>query len=442
MLDVDRCIALLMANRAPRGSAAASTGGQDSGGGNNAQAGDGSMGAVVPAQGARTLLAPHLLRALTQKVSELLAQEPNVLHLQAPVTVVGDVHGQLDDVLDILLHIGGPPPDTNYLFLGDYVDRGYHSLETISLLLCLKLRWPDRITLLRGNHESRAVTQTYGFYSECLRKYGQGSEGEGDTTLSSSGSGAAVWRWFCDVFDYLTLCVVIEQEIVCVHGGLSPSIHTLDQIRIVDRFREIPHEGPMADLVWSDPDPDPDKDGWGVSQRGAGYMFGRSVVETFLHNNALSHILRAHQLCMEGYQVLYDDKLSTVWSAPNYCYRCGNLASVLQVAPAPSLARYFNVFAAASEADRERDRFRGLEWQLQARRTAQEERREQDGLLEGDGSSSSPPLRRATSGWSRYLANHRKSDDSGIVADAFADMTLQQRIDRTTNTSQVGHYFT
>lgn len=209
------------------------------------------------------------------------------------------------------------------------------SVETISLLVCLKLRYPERVHLIRGNHESRGVTQSYGFYTECSRKYGN----------------ANVWHYFTDMFDFLTLSVVIDNEIFCVHGGLSPSIHSIDQIKIIDRFREIPHEGPMADLVWSDPDPE--RDEFSLSPRGAGYTFGAQVVKKFLAVNNMSHILRAHQLCQEGYQVLYDDRLSTVWSAPNYCYRCGNMASVLEVHTDGT--RFFNVFAAAPENDLHKD---------------------------------------------------------------------------------------
>jgi serine/threonine-protein phosphatase PPG1 len=244
------------------------------------------------------------------------------------------------------------------------------SVETISLLVCLKLRYPHRVHLIRGNHESRGVTQSYGFYTECSRKYGN----------------ANVWHYFTDMFDFLTLSVVINDQIFCVHGGknscsqklpstwkpvfnhmketpgvaifwskqliytspgLSPSIHSIDQIKIIDRFREIPHEGPMADLVWSDPDSD--RDEFSLSPRGAGYTFGAQVVKKFLEVNNMSHILRAHQLCQEGYQVLYEDRLSTVWSAPNYCYRCGNMASVLEVSDTGE--RFFNVFAAAPEND-------------------------------------------------------------------------------------------
>ncbi|KAI8993184.1 Metallo-dependent phosphatase-like protein [Pilobolus umbonatus] len=258
-------------------------------------------------------------------------KESNVVHINGPVTVVGDIHGQYYDLIEIF-RIGGYCPDTNYLFLGDYVDRGLYSIETISLLTCLKLRYPDRVQLVRGNHESRAVTQTYGFYTECIRKYGS----------------MQVWKYFTDMFDYLTLSVVINNSIFCVHGGLSPTIHVLDQIRIQDRFREIPHEGAIADLVWSDPDPE--KEEFSISARGAGYTFGSLVVDRFLHMNGMDHILRAHQLCNAGYQILFDDKLSTVWSAPNYCYRCGNLASILEVGVHGE--RFFNVFDAAPENDR------------------------------------------------------------------------------------------
>jgi serine/threonine-protein phosphatase PPG1 len=214
---------------------------------------------------------------------------------------------------------------------GDYVDRGLFSVETISLLVCLKLRYPHRVHLIRGNHESRGVTQSYGFYTECSRKYGN----------------ANVWHHFTDMFDFLTLSVVINDQIFCVHGGLSPSIHSIDQIKIIDRFREIPHEGPMADLVWSDPDAE--KDEFTLSPRGAGYTFGAQVVNKFLQVNGMSHILRAHQLCQEGFQILFDDKLSTVWSAPNYCYRCGNMASVLEVSDTGE--RFFNVFDASPDND-------------------------------------------------------------------------------------------
>ncbi|KAI8615301.1 Metallo-dependent phosphatase-like protein [Chytriomyces sp. MP71] len=295
----------------------------------------------------RKLLSETIVREICEQAKSVLLEEGNVRSVSAPCVVVGDVHGQFYDVLEIF-RIAGRCPDTNYVFLGDYVDRGFYSVETILLLVCLKIRWPSRVTLVRGNHESRAVTQTYGFYAECMRKYGSSS----------------VWAFITDFFDYLVLAVVIEDSIFCVHGGLSPSVHTLDQIRMIDRFREIPHEGAMADLVWSDPAPNthlpnPRFTGTGedtrsdfqISPRGAGYLFGKQVTRQFLTTNNLSHVCRAHQLCMEGFQILFDDLVSTVWSAPNYCYRAGNMASVLQIGP--ELERFFNVFGPAPEDARE-----------------------------------------------------------------------------------------
>lgn len=261
------------------------------------------------------------VKQLCIKAQELLVEESNVQLVHTPVTICGDIHGQFHDLLT-LFEKGGQCPYTNYLFLGDFVDRGFYSLESFLLLLCLKVRYPDRITLIRGNHESRQITTAYGFYDECLRKYGS----------------ASVWRLCCNVFDYLSLSALVGGEggVFCVHGGLSPAIGKLDQIRAIDRKQEVPHDGPMCDLLWSDPDdtlesPDEERAAWGVSPRGAGYLFGPQPVYDFNHQNNTSLIARAHQLVLEGYKEMFDNSLVTVWSAPNYCYRCGNIAAILQI---------------------------------------------------------------------------------------------------------------
>jgi len=247
------------------------------------------------------------VKSLCVKAQEIFVHETNVQPVKCPVTVCGDIHGQFADLVE-LFKIGGSCPDTNYLFMGDYVDRGYHSVETVSL----KVRYPDRITVLRGNHESRQITQVYGFYDECLRKYGN----------------ANVWKYFTDLFDYLPLTALIENQIFCLHGGLSPTLDTLDNIRALDRVQEVPHEGPMCDLLWSDPD---DRHGWGISPRGAGYTFGLDISQHFNHTNGLQLISRAHQLVMEGYNWSHDQNVVTIFSAPNYCYRCGNMAAIMEV---------------------------------------------------------------------------------------------------------------
>ena len=231
--------------------------------------------------------------------------------MKTPVTVCGDIHGQFWDLME-LFKIGGQTPDTNYLFMGDYVDRGYYSVETVSLLVCLKVRFPSRIFLTRGNHESRQITQVYGFYDECMRKYGNSN----------------VWKYFTDLFDYLPLTAVVDNQIFCLHGGLSPSIETLDNIKMLERFQEVPQEGPMCDLLWSDPE---DRFGWGMSPRGAGYIFGHDISEQFNHTNKLTMISRAHQLMMNGYNWCHNRHVCTIFSAPNYCYRCGNEAAIMEV---------------------------------------------------------------------------------------------------------------
>ncbi|GMH73504.1 hypothetical protein TrST_g4724 [Triparma strigata] len=247
------------------------------------------------------------VKVLCQKAREILVDESN------------------------LFKVGGACPTRNYLFLGDFVDRGYYSVETFLLLLALKVRYPDRITLIRGNHESRQITQVYGFYDECLRKYGS----------------VNVWRYCTEIFDYLSLSAIVEDRIFCVHGGLSPSINTLDQIRVIDRKQEVPHDGAMCDLMWSDPE---EIEGWGLSPRGAGYLFGGDVVSMFNTTNSLTLIARAHQLVMEGHRSMFDDALVTVWSAPNYCYRCGNVAAILELDE--NLERSYKIFEAAPQEAR------------------------------------------------------------------------------------------
>jgi len=247
---------------------------------------------------------------LCNKAQEILGAEANVTTCHAPLTVVGDIHGQFHDLLE-LFRIGGRCPDTNYLFLGDYVDRGYYSVECITLLLLLKVRYPERIHILRGNHESRQITQVYGFYDECVRKYGS----------------ANVWTAFTNLFDMLPLAGLIDNRIFTPHGGLSPTINSMDDINQLDRMQEIPVEGAVCDLLWSDPD---DRQGWGMSPRGAGFTFGDDVSKQFNHCNGLNLIIRAHQLVMEGFQWHHTDNVLTVFSAPNYCYRCGNLAGIVE----------------------------------------------------------------------------------------------------------------
>ncbi|KAI3386220.1 hypothetical protein SNEBB_000627 [Seison nebaliae] len=244
---------------------------------------------------------------------DILVREGNIHSVDLPVKVCGDIHGQFYDLIK-LFEVGGQVENgVKYLFLGDFVDRGCYSVETFLLLLAFKVKYPERIFLIRGNHESRQITQVYGFYDECMKKYGS----------------ATVWRFCTETFDYFSLGAEINGKILCVHGGLSPSIYTLDDIRCIDRKIEVPHEGAMCDLLWSDPNDAHPK--WDISPRGAGFLFGREIVESFHRRNGINLLCRAHQLIMEGYKWHFDKMLLTIWSAPNYCCRCGNEAAILEL---------------------------------------------------------------------------------------------------------------
>jgi serine/threonine-protein phosphatase 6 catalytic subunit len=211
------------------------------------------------------------LKLLCDKSKEIMMDENNIVQVRSPCNVVGDIHGQFPDLLE-LLRINGEPPNANYVFLGDYVDRGYNSIEVIELLLCMKVQYPDRVVLLRGNHETRQVTSVYGFYDEIVRKYGN----------------ATAWKLITEVFDCMSIAAVINNEVFCVHGGLSPDAETIDKIELIDRFQEIPSTGAHCDLMWSDPtDEIPN---WAVSYRGAGYLFGIEATTRFNYVNQIGLI--------------------------------------------------------------------------------------------------------------------------------------------------------
>jgi serine/threonine-protein phosphatase 2A catalytic subunit len=251
------------------------------------------------------------IKNICNKAKEILVTEGNVINVKSPIILCGDIHGQFHDLLE-LFKLGGYPPETNYLFIGDYVDRGYYSVETIVFLLCLKIRYPSRLFLTRGNHECVNVSLTYGLYDEVIKKYNT----------------QEVWQILTDLFNYLPLAALIENQMFCAHGGLSPDVSTVDQINSIERLQDIPVSGPMTDLVWSDPD---DRLGWGASPRGTGYTFGLDISVQFNHTNNLTLIARAHQLVTEGYNWCHNHNVITVFSAPNYCYRCGNQAAIMLI---------------------------------------------------------------------------------------------------------------
>ena len=196
-------------------------------------------------------------------------QKLNILYIN-----IGDVHGQYYDLLRIFEY-GGFPPEANYLFLGDYIDRGKQSIETVCLLLCYKIKYPENFFLLRGNHECAQINRIYGFYDECKRRYS-----------------IRLWRVFSDVFNCLPVAALIDEKIFCMHGGLSPELKNLDQIKNIMRPTDVPDTGLLCDLLWSDPERG--IEAYGDNDRGVSFTFGEQVVRKFNEKHDIDLICRAH----------------------------------------------------------------------------------------------------------------------------------------------------
>ncbi|KAJ5609806.1 hypothetical protein N7528_010373 [Penicillium herquei] len=251
------------------------------------------------------------ITAICSAARELFLSQPALLELAAPVKIVGDVHGQYTDLIR-LFEMCGFPPASNYLFLGDYVDRGKQSLETILLLLCYKLKYPENFFLLRGNHECANVTRVYGFYDECKRR-----------------CNIKVWKTFVDTFNCLPIAAIVAGKIFCVHGGLSPSLSHMDDIRGIARPTDVPDYGLLNDLLWSDP-ADMEED-WEPNERGVSYCFGKKVIMNFLQRHDFDLVCRAHMVVEDGYEFYQDRILVTVFSAPNYCGEFDNWGAIMSV---------------------------------------------------------------------------------------------------------------
>uniref|UniRef100_A0A182YB31 Serine/threonine-protein phosphatase n=1 Tax=Anopheles stephensi TaxID=30069 RepID=A0A182YB31_ANOST len=234
----------------------------------------------------------------------------NIDHLIA-MLLEGDIHGQYYDLLR-LFEYGSFPPESNYLFLGDYVDRGKQSLETICLLLAYKIKYPENFFLLRGNHECASINRIYGFYDECKRRYN-----------------IKMWKTFTDCFNCLPVAAIVDEKIFCCHGGLSPDLQSMEQIRRIMRPTDVPDQGLLCDLLWSDPDKD--TNGYGENDRGVSFTFGVDIVGKFLTKHDFDLICRAHQVVEDGYEFFAKRQLVTLFSAPNYCGEFDNAGAMMSV---------------------------------------------------------------------------------------------------------------
>jgi serine/threonine-protein phosphatase PP1 catalytic subunit len=251
------------------------------------------------------------LKALCTTVRDTFSQQSPLVELEAPMKICGDIHGQYHDLLR-LFEYGGFPPESNYLFLGDYVDRGKQSLETITLMFAYKSKFPENFFQLRGNHECASITRIYGFYDECKRRYN-----------------IKTWKQFCDVFNCMPVCGLVDEKIICMHGGLSPEINNLDQIRRLVRPTDVPDTGLICDLLWADPDKE--IAGWDENDRGVSFIFGPDVVAKFLATFDMDLVCRAHQVVEDGYEFFAKRQLITIFSAPNYCGEFDNAGAMMTI---------------------------------------------------------------------------------------------------------------
>ncbi|KAL2809719.1 Metallo-dependent phosphatase-like protein [Aspergillus granulosus] len=272
---------------------------------------------------------------IIQAGTQILRAEPNLLEMDAPITVCGDVHGQYYDLMK-LFEVGGDPAETRYLFLGDYVDRGYFSIECVLYLWALKIWYPNSLWLLRGNHECRHLTDYFTFKLECKHKYSE-----------------RIYEAAIESFCALPLAAVMNKQFLCIHGGLSPELHTLEDIKSIDRFREPPTHGLMCDILWADPLEDFGQEKTGDyfihnSVRGCSYFFSYPAACAFLEKNNLLSVIRAHEAQDAGYRMYRKTRTTgfpsvmTIFSAPNYLDVYNNKAAVLKYENNVMNIRQFN----------------------------------------------------------------------------------------------------
>lgn len=250
----------------------------------------------------------HIL-SIIKGVKNLIKKESSLLRIEGSITIVGDIHGNLNDLLRIFERCGYPPK-TKYLFLGDYVDRGPNSIEVIILLFCFKILYPEDFFLLRGNHECQSITTIYGFKNDCEKNFEK-----------------VVYKKFMKCFMHLSYAAVVNGAYFCVHGGISPYLRTLDDIDEIEKPLLSSDSLIANDLVWSDPNEN--VKGFQISSRGSGYFFNDKKLNNFLKENQLKKLIRSHEHCFDGYDFPLE-KCITVFSNTDYC-EMNNNAAVIRI---------------------------------------------------------------------------------------------------------------
>ncbi|XP_076898664.1 serine/threonine-protein phosphatase BSL1-like [Bidens hawaiensis] len=273
----------------------------------------------------RFFLDAYEVGELCYAAEQIFSQEPTVLDLKVPIKVFGDLHGQFTDLMRLFDEYGFPSSAgdityIDYLFLGDYVDRGQHSLETITLLLALKINYPQNFHLIRGNHEAADVNALFGFRPECIERMGEND-------------GIWAWKRFNQLFNHLPLAALIDQKIICMHGGIGRSIHSVEQIEKIERPTNMDAGSViLMDLLWSDPTENDSVEGLRPNARGPGLVtFGPDRVIDFCKRNSLQLIIRAHECVMDGFERFAQGQLITLFSATNYCGTANNAGALLVI---------------------------------------------------------------------------------------------------------------
>ncbi|TDL20363.1 Metallo-dependent phosphatase [Rickenella mellea] len=281
---------------------------------------------------------------IIERATALLRDEPNMLEVVGDVTVVGDIHGQYYDFMK-LLDIGGTVPENAYIFLGDYVDRGCFGIECLLYLYTLKIWYPQKVSMLRGNHECRHLTEYFTFQRECMRKYS-----------------VRIYEACVESFYALPIACLLDKRFLCIHGGLSPELVMLSDINNVNRFQEPPPHGLLCDILWSDPisnfgHEQEGPNGVGLPPgtsfvhnptRGCSFFFTYEATCNFLERNNLLGIMRGHEAQAEGYTMYRKTptkkfpSVITIFSAPNYCDAYHNRAAVLKYVNRNITIRQFN----------------------------------------------------------------------------------------------------
>ena len=245
-------------------------------------------------------LSEEEIKFLLEKSKEIFLAQPTVLKLKAPITICGDIRGNFTSLKKVF-ELSGEPKDKNYVFLGNYINRGHNSLECLCLLLAYKIKYKDTFNILRGHYDDEHLCKNYGFEEECQKK----------TT-------SKIYEQITALLDCLPLAATLEDKIFLVHGGISPQLKTLAQIDEIQRPIVVPEEGLVCDLIWSVPGKDMNDD-WTKNNRGAGKLFGEKPLNEFLEKNGLTMLCRGHTIIKEGYEYLWGKKLLTIFTCPKFC---------------------------------------------------------------------------------------------------------------------------